>query len=427
MRRLTYSLLFVLLFSTIGFSWLIDNLYQQHTSPLHDVDKVRLFEQMGENIGQTLQQLDSRKTFINQWQSSHQYNLNLHQLKELALPESLVKQITSEHFLLLTTDSQLSYHYLLPENNVMVLSAPIDLFEPADSNEKYFYTLLFYTLLLGAFLLWAYPLLKQLHHLQTSAKAFGNGELSRRVNRHRFSYIEEIEQEFNRMAQRIEDLINDVKLLSNAVSHELRTPLARIRFGLDTLAEETDITQRSLYIDKINHNLDQMTELVESLLGYARLEQTMINLAFDPVDIATLLTQISQQFHHQDITINTSLPPNKVFLNGDANFITILINNLITNGLRYGQGKVLIELTEHVENVVIAIHDNGKGVDKALQQNIFKPFVRASYNKVKGYGLGLAIAKRITDWHHGSITIADSGQLGGAKFIVKLPKRSKPE
>jgi signal transduction histidine kinase len=67
----------------------------------------------------------------------------------------------------------------------------------------------------------------------------------------RVSYIRDIENEFNAMAQRIENQIEDIKLLSSAVSHDLRTPLARIRFGLDTLQEEEDPVLRRKFEKKL--------------------------------------------------------------------------------------------------------------------------------------------------------------------------------
>ena len=76
------------------------------------------------------------------------------------------------------------------------------------------------------------------------------------------------------MAQRIEGLVSDVKLLSNAVSHDLRTPLARIRFGIDTLQEEEDPKLRQIFQDKISDNVDEMSRLVETLLNYARLRSS---------------------------------------------------------------------------------------------------------------------------------------------------------
>lgn len=425
MRRLTYSLIFVLLLSTIGLSWLVDSLYQYTENPSQDVDKVKLFEQLGENIAQTLQQLESRQTFISNWQASHQYLLNQHHIDELALPDSILTQIQTQQFLLLTTDSQLSYYHLLTDNTVMVLSAPIELFEPSADNSQYLYTLLFYGLLLSAFLLWAYPLLKQLNRLQASAKAFGKGELSQRVKSHQLSYIQDIEQEFNRMAQRIEDLIGDIKLLGNAVSHELRTPLARIRFGLDTLAEEEDAEQRVLYQEKINQNLDEMTDLVESLLGYARIEQTMINLTFTPIDLVSLLEKIAANYRQDNVTVNTSFAQHSVYVLGDEQYLSILINNLIINAVRYGQGEVLIEINLVPEQVEMIIHDNGNGIPATQQQNIFKPFIRANQNKSKGFGLGLAIVKRIVDWHKGNIQVGHSSKLGGAAFTVLFPINQK--
>ena len=423
MSRLTYSLIFVLFLSTIGLSWLLDNLYQFTETEKQDIDKVKLFEQLGENIALSIKTLENAEPFIKQWQANHQYQLNQHPLAELALPDSLLNEIKSQHFLLLTTDSQLSYYYLISDQQVIELSAPITLFDPSIDNRHYFYTALFYLLLLLAFLAWAYPLLKQLNRLQSAAKAFGAGKLSKRVQLHPLSYVSEIEQEFNHMAQRIEDLISDVKLLGNAVSHELRTPLARIRFGLDTLAEEDDPKQRQHYQAKINENLDEMTQLVESLLSYARLEQTMVNLSFQKVDVIALINNVIQSYQNEATAITFSPSISQAFINGDERFLTILLNNLVTNALRYGNGRAYIELAKSSHKLIISIHDDGSGIPENEQANIFKPFIRAAGKKSQGFGLGLAIAKRIVDWHKGQITVSSSKQLTGAQFNITFPSK----
>ena len=170
------------------------------------------------------------------------------------------------------------YNFLPSTGNLLILKSPLLFIVPSQTTKNYIFTLLFYATLLVVFALWTYPLARRLSALRLTAIAFGDGKLQRRVKLSPFSYISNIEVEFNRMAQRIENLLSDVKLLSSAVSHDLRTPLARIRFGIDTLQEEDDPQLRQRYQQKISANVDEMTSLVDTLLRYARLDQKMLML-----------------------------------------------------------------------------------------------------------------------------------------------------
>ncbi|WP_284245260.1 sensor histidine kinase [Thalassotalea insulae] len=420
---MTYSLILVVFASTIGLGWLVDTLYQHNAEPEQDVSKVRLFEQFGDNLAQTLAQLANKQAFIHQWTGNHDYQLSLKALDKLVMPPLLVEQFRQQQHLLLTTDSQLSYYALLPDDKVLVLKAPLRLFESQGNATDIFYTLLFYGLLLSFFLIWAYPLLRQLSRLKRAAQSFGDGELTQRIVPSKISYISAIEQEFNHMAQRIADLIADVKLLSSAVSHDLRTPLARIQFGLDTLAEEDDPQLIKEYQEKISDNVEQMTALVETLLNYARLEQTMLTIEREPLALLALLKKLAQQYSTEQVNIMikaTRYQPELTVL-GDSQYLSMLFSNLIKNAINYGQGQVIIELSHQQGQVIIMVHDNGNGVPKQQQLDIFKPFVRGNHAANSGYGIGLAFAKRVVQWHHGELSVGDSNILSGAAFRVILP------
>ncbi len=423
MRFLTYSLILVVFVATIGLGWLVDTLYQHNSEAQQDVTKVRLFEQFGENLAKTLAQLPDKQAFISQWAGSYNYQLSLKTLDKLVMPSVLLAQFSRQQYLLLTTDSQLSYYALLPDEQVLVLKGSLELFESKNQSSDMLYTLLFYGLLLGVFLLWTYPLLQQLARLKQTAQAFGSGELTQRISPSQFSYISAIEQEFNRMAQRIENLIGDVKLLSSAVSHDLRTPLARIQFGLDTLEEEDDPELRLQYQQKISDNVSQMTELVETLLNYARLEQTMLTIEREPLVLLALIEKLVQRYRtgQLDLVIQQINYQPELTVMGDNQYFSMLFSNLIKNAISYGQGQVLIELSCQQGKVNIAIHDNGHGVAPEQQQDIFKPFVRGSHAKNSGYGVGLAFAKRVTQWHQGELSVGDSKLLSGAVFEVVFP------
>jgi two-component system OmpR family sensor kinase len=209
------------------------------------------------------------------------------------------------------------------------------------------------------------------------------------------------------------------------VSHDLRTPLARIRFGIDTLQEENDPILRRQFEQKISNNVDEMTSLVETLLSYARLDQTMVQMNKTSCDLLALVENCIRVKSSGNKKITLVAPNEDYCVYADSGYLTILINNLLENALNYGKDKINIQLKALKNSVEMVVEDDGDGIDHKIRASIFKPFVRGTnYQKsIKGHGIGLAIVKRIIDWHTGSIDISDSETLEGAKFTITLPKR----
>ena len=423
MRILKSSLIVVTVVATLGLGWLFDQAYAQYSPKNASPDAIDVLRQLGENLAKTADKAPSSTAFLSHWPNIKQYSLILQPANESPLPQSLLEQIKGGDPVLLETSKNLSYHYFLPaKDEILILRAPL-FNKGANASTHYLWSTAFYLVLISIFLLWAYPLVKQLLSLRAAARAFGEGKLDKRISHHSMSYIYDIEVEFNKMAQRIENLIADVKLLSTAVSHDLRTPLARIRFGIDTLQEVEDLTLRQELEQQLGDDVDEMTSLVETLLNYARLEQNRVEIQKEPVNLSTLIQSCIDRKKSSKVKlsfINTS--SNKRVL-ADNKYLSMLLNNLLQNAINYGRGHVLVELSDRSHNIIVSISDDGDGVPAEQRENIIKPFFRAnnSLNKVKGHGIGLAIVKRIVDWHNGTLIIANATELSGSKFTIKLP------
>lgn len=430
MRWLSISLVAMVLVATIGLGWIFDVAYQHYGEDSAETQhELVQAETLTRQLAATLSRQQDIAQFIQHWQASEGYLLQVLSLEELHLPEPLVASLQAGEALNLESDTDISIHVLIPETNqVLILQLPVDTELETQLPNRYWFTSLFYLLLILLFLIWARPLITRLLQLRKTARAFGKGELSQRIAVGKVSYISDLETEFNHMAQRIEDLVSDVKLLSSAVSHDLRTPLARIRMGLDTLSEETDPDKRQQYEDRINEHIDDMVELIETLLSYARLDQAMLELEKQPVDIAALLRNLVDKKQHTDITLSLEQATKceKFLVSGDRTYLKMLFSNLIQNALQHAASSVIVQLASHDEELVVRVSDDGAGIPQAMQADIFKPFVRSRHSKYKGHGVGLAICKRVTDWHMGNIYVLQSEKLKGAEFIVELPIKATP-
>jgi two-component system OmpR family sensor kinase len=424
MRTLSFSLIFVVIISTLGLGWFFDNIYQQFSSDEFNPYTSNVTKQLGRDLAQAANESNHANDFLSHWPNTNKYSVILQSVKSSPLPLSLIQQMSNGEPIILETINNMAYHYLLPaKKQILILRTPMLNRQKSYSVTQYIWTTAFYLILIFIFLLWAYPLVKQLMALRLAAKSFGEGKLDERITPSSISYIRDIELEFNHMAKRIDNLVGDVKILSTAVSHDLRTPLARIRFGIDTLQEVDDKTLRNELEDQLSDDVDEMTSLVETLLRYARLDQNMLKIKKEPVDLVLLIQHCIKRKKSNNVTIKFVKEHDKNTIFADSKYINMVVNNLVQNAINYGRGKVLIELDYHKNTANIHISDNGDGVPVELREEVVKPFFRAqnSINNIKGHGIGLAIVARILDWHIGKLIISNATELSGSKFTITLP------
>lgn len=306
------------------------------------------------------------------------------------------------------------------QQKVLIFVIPLVVKETSNSAFQLLLTALFYLGILLVVLIWLYPLIKQLSKLRRTTKAFGEGQLQERINSNSSSYISDIENEFNRMAERIETLVSDNKLLSDAVSHDLRTPLARLRFGIEALQEAENPQTRQKYQDHLCRDIEEMERLVNVLLTYARIEQSMIAVEQHSVDLNVLISQCVAAVADGNKLINWHAK-GVAMVNGDVNYLSMLINNLLSNAQQYAGNEITLKITNTASALLFIISDDGPGIAKEKRDELLKPFMRGEHSHEKpGYGMGLAIVSRIAQLHHASFTITDSVELGGAEFCVSF-------
>jgi two-component system OmpR family sensor kinase len=421
MRRLALSLLFVVIASIFGLGWALDHLFYQYSSDIA-LDELSIHQRLGQQLAHTLDNQSSPHAFIEQWPAHGPYTLALQQSSALPLPPELAQKFQRGEPLALESHQQLDIHYYLPQQQLVLSVTPQQHPGRRVSGMQAGFTALFYLGMFALTLLWLYPLISRLIQLRRVANRFGGGDLSARLQPARLSYISDIETEFNRMAARIQTLIEDNKLLSSAVSHDLRTPLARLRFGIDTLSDTDNPQAKEKYLTRISSDLDEMERLVESLLRFARLDHTLSNTAREPLDLAALAAECLRQYHDEAIAIDYRATPHLAAIDGSSEYLAMVLNNLLQNALRYATGQIHVSLQQREQQVVLQISDDGPGVAAEHRDNVLKPFNRGgATTAADGYGLGLAIVHRIAEWHHATLQLDSCPTLGGARFTIAFP------
>lgn len=441
LRTLTLSLLLTIVVASVGSGLLLDKLYSELYSNEPGTKGLTQsqLDVIGAQLSATLRKLENKEEFIQVWQEeTSSLALEIINRDDIGIPEELLQELENTGHITLSSSANLSYYSFLKEDDsYLVIRSPL-----AGNNNRpnwlpILFTVIFYALLILIVFTWLFPLIRRLQTMQLSAKKLGEGDLSARITPSVISHIKDIELEFNRMAQRIEELVSDISLLSSAISHEMRAPLAKLQFGLDALREEDDEETRRIYQDRLDKVIADMTNLIETLLKYARLDKNIAQLPKDEVDLLELcsglsasVTQANNAASHSatesiDITINARNP--FYIVKGDVFYLNLLIENLLANAVKYGRDKIRISLDQHENKILLIVEDNGLGIKEDFKQNIFKPFIRGEATKYeggtqrtpqKGYGLGMALVKRIADLHSVEIKITTSEALGGAKFTL---------
>lgn len=418
MQRLTLSLLLVVLTAVVGLGWGIDRWYSAHFAEVED-PALSAYK----NLGRELAQLIDTGVQANQWLADSHVQPQLTAYSDFPLPGDVKTQFETGEPLLLETGNQLTLHFYLKNlQQVLSFTLPNELHQENNNLLRWLLTLLFYGGVIAMVLIWLYPLLRRLALLRKSAQALGAGDLQVRIAVDKHSYIQTIEQDFNRMAQRIEQLVADNKLLSRGLSHDLRTPLARLRFGLDVLAEADLTLEQQQNLAHLNRDLTAMESLVEALLNYARLEQATIAFTAQPILLAHFVAQLHEEFYCEQVELFIASSAQELQVQGDPEYLAMLIHNLLQNALRYGRGRVQLSLQRLGDQVQLQVDDNGPGIPGAERAKVLKPFYRSagSHHQGRGHGLGLAIVARIAQWHGAELRLGESDELAGLSVSLML-------
>ena len=425
MRRLSVSLLVVVLLATVGLGWAIDQLFVRFTK--NETDSLQIYRQLGQGLVQSIESESDLSAILANWPNSDSLSMQILSSDELALPDELNAQLQSGEPLVAESESGITLFFAMPEG-----SRVLALFTNTVAGEtrlRAVLTILFYIGMILLVFLWIYPLARRLLALGKSTRAFGEGDLNRRVKTSKHSYLYGIESEFNSMADRIQFLVADNKMLASAVSHDLRTPLARLRFGIDLLDETTDEKIRSEYQARISADLTAMEELVQVLLEYARLDQQLSDMPRSAVDLSqTVQNGIDLLSVTGQKRIEFSQQNRNSIVEAHPRHIKMLVNNLLQNAVNYSDSAVLVTLIALRSTLVLSVEDDGPGIPEDQRVEILKPFVRGKEQtrtgSSKGYGMGLAIVNRIAQWHKAEFNVEKSDKLGGAKFTLRFKTKN---
>ena len=268
---------------------------------------------------------------------------------------------------------------------------------------------------------WVRPHWRDLEHIRLAAQRFGDNDLGSRILLPSRSTVRSLAGHFNQMAERIEGLIANQRELTNAVSHELRTPIARLSFELDQLRQQSDPRQSRALINDMYADLGELEEMVSELLTYASLEPGATQVTREQIEAHSWLDSVigSVALEAEAEGVQLSLRTCEVdVIQIEPRFMARAVINLLRNAIRYADRRVEVSLVKFGSGYEVRVNDDGPGVPLEGRTKIFEPFLRLDASRDRrtgGFGLGLALVKRVSQWHGGQVEVQDS-EWGGASF-----------
>ena len=211
------------------------------------------------------------------------------------------------------------------------------------------------------------------------------------------------------------------------VSHELRTPMAAVIGSARTLQHrwrELRPDQRESFLAVIADETTRLSALVGDVLDTSRIEAGTFGYAFAEVDLANVVRDsvAAAGVGQDEVRLTSELPPALPAVRGDAERLRQLVDNLISNAIKYSDsgGEVHIEARADDGHVVVCVRDTGPGIAPEHQAQIFEKFGRVAGTDKPGTGLGLFLSRSFAEAHGGSLAV-DSAPGEGAVFTLTLP------
>ncbi len=283
-----------------------------------------------------------------------------------------------------------------------------------------------FCLLLSAYLV------APIRQLQTAARRVARGDFDTLVGpqvTRRKDEIGQLGHDFNTMSQQLNDLVGAQKRLLMDVSHELRSPLTRLQIALALARKKTGDSDPEH--DRIELEIGRLDRLIGQVIQWSRLDNRLAGEEIQWIELSALITDLIADTHYEAKAMDKEvlLVQSVVcHFQGNVSILSSAIENIIRNAIRFApvHTSVAVSILSRAEGeqryVRIMVEDQGPGVPEESLEMLFNPFYRVDETrgqKNNGTGLGMAIARRAAEWHHGRIWAEN--RHPGLKVTFELP------
>jgi signal transduction histidine kinase len=271
--------------------------------------------------------------------------------------------------------------------------------------------------------------------IRRTASEIEAGNLDRRISISGDDEFARLAIDINRMLDRIEQLMNGVRHVSNAIAHDLRTPLARVRAALDdALKRETTAPALAEAARSAIEGIDDLIVLLNKLLQIAEAESGMRTGSFESVDVNRIVHDMVDLYDAaaEDAGVRLrSTRGSPVWAQGDHDLLASAVASLIDNAIKYAGRGASVEVQAEAESggVAITVRDDGPGVPASELPHLTERFYRMDRARNQpGNGLGLSIVSAITALHGGVLQLSNAhpGLRASVRLRVAKPTRPTP-
>ena len=257
------------------------------------------------------------------------------------------------------------------------------------------------------------------------ARRFATGNFSERIVKKSDDELGDLCDSVNYMANELSSAETMKNEFISSVSHELRTPLTAIKGWSETLSgiDDKEMFRKGLRV--ISSETERLSQMVEELLDFSRIQDGRLTLQMDTIDILAELGETILIYQERarilGITLNYYEPEMLPFVYGDRNRLKQVFINVVDNAIKYSDkgDTVSVEAYEQQGDICITVSDTGIGISAEDLPKIKTKFFKANHTR-RGSGIGLAVADEIITMHGGSLTL--DSQLGvGTTVMITLP------
>jgi signal transduction histidine kinase len=268
--------------------------------------------------------------------------------------------------------------------------------------------------IVGGFLL-GRNFLRRIDTIGRTSSAIMEGDLAARIPmRGTNDEFDQLVANLNAMLDRIQQLMENVRQVSNDIAHDLRTPLGRLRQRLEEAREGArDTNDYRAATEAAIAEADTLLDTFSALLRIAQVESGARKGAFAPVDLSALARSVAEAYApaaedtQHDLVLQVD---DGVTLQGDRQLLAQMISNLIENALRHTPSGTVVSVAAHktAAGLEIQVADNGPGIPEEERDKVFERFYRLDRSRsTSGSGLGLALVKAIAGLHGLALTLED--------------------
>jgi two-component system OmpR family sensor kinase len=288
------------------------------------------------------------------------------------------------------------------------------------------------SLVFGALLAWYVA--RPIRHLRSAFASLSVGRFETRVGPligRRRDEVADLGRDFDRMAQQLQALTAAQRSLLHDVSHELRSPLARLQAAIGLARQSPQKLEASL--DRIESEAGRLDELVGQLLTLSRLEATVAGGPLERAERIDLMDLVASIAADADFEAQASgravafTGEGELFAEVRAELLHRAVENVLRNAVQHTAPGTTVEVTATRQasppELLLTVADRGPGVAEAEMERIFEPFYRGAQGQPgRGFGLGLAIARRAVEAHGGRVR-ATNRPGGGLVIEMSVPLR----